>query len=152
MTAKAPSKLKSKSTPQKAKLKTAKKARSSRSLQEVVGPEVYRTWVSMLRVLVPGGRTHRLAPLLAAMLQYACSVTGDKQGDDADEKSINQSLLDSTEASDPSEVKALLHDAVAQLFKDAGVEYGRVSARGQQYSIADDAYSEYVYWFDMPWE
>ena len=106
----------------------------------------------MLRVLVPGGRTHRLAPLLAAMLQYACSVTEDEQGDDADEESINQSLMDSSETSDPSEVKDLLHDAVAQLFKDAGVEYGRVSARGQPYSIADEAYSEYVYWFDMPWE
>ena len=152
MTTKAPSKLKSKSTPQKAKTKTAKRTRSSRSLQEVVGPEVYGAWVSMLRVLVPDGRTHRLAPLLAAMLQYACSVTEDKQGDDADEKSIAQSLADSTESSDPSEVKHLLHDAVAQLFKDAGVKYGRVSARGQQYSIADDAYSEYVYWFDMPWE
>ncbi len=22
---------------------------------------------------------------------------------------------------------------------------------GESYSIADDAYSEYVHWFDMPW-
>jgi hypothetical protein len=27
-----------------------------------------------------------------------------------------------------------------------------VSARGESYSIADDAYSEYVHWFDMPWD
>src|SRR3972149_6590482 len=116
MTTKAPSKLKSKSTPQKAKTKTARRTRSSRSLEEVVGPEVYGAWVSMLRVLVPGGRTHRLAPLLAAMLQYACSVTEDKRDDDADEKSLSQSLMDSTESSDPSEVNDLLHDAGAQLF------------------------------------
>ena len=121
MTTKAPSKLKSKSTPQKAKTKTARRTRSSRSLEEVVGPEVYGAWVSMLRVLVPDGRTHRLAPLLAATLQYVCSVAEDKRDDDADEKSINQSLLDSAETSDPGEVKDLLHDAVAKLFKDAGV-------------------------------
>jgi hypothetical protein len=106
----------------------------------------------MLHALVPDGRTHRLAPLLAAMLQYAVVMAENKQGDDTDEKSIIQSLLDSTEATDPSEVKELLHDSVTQLFKDAQVEYGRVSARGQDYSIADDAYSEYIHWFDMPWE
>lgn len=50
------------------------------------------------------------------------------------------------------EVRELLHDAVTQLFQDARVEYRRMSARGQSYSIADDAYSEYVHWFDMPWK
>jgi hypothetical protein len=123
-----------------------------RSLQTVVGPEVYQTWVSMLHVLVPDGRTHRLAPLVAAMLQYAASIAEDPQDDEVDEQSLTQSIKDSIEASDPSEVKELLHDAVSQLFLDARVEFGRVSARGQSYSIADDAYSEYIHWFDMPWE
>lgn len=50
------------------------------------------------------------------------------------------------------EVRELLHDAVTQLFQDARVEYRRMSVRGQSYSIADDAYSEYVHWFDVPWE
>ncbi len=123
-----------------------------RSLQAVVGPEVYQTWVSMLRVLVPDGRTHRMAPLLAAMLQYAVSIAENAEDDEIDEQSLIQSLRDSTQVSDPSEVKELLHDAVSRLFQDARVEFRRVSARGQSYSIADDAYSEYVHWFDMPWE
>ena len=146
------SKAKSKSSPQKAKAKTVKPKKNSRSFQEVVGPEIYRTWVSMLHTLVPDGRTHRLAPLLAAMLQYALSVAEEKRGDDIDEDSIIQSLLDSAEASDPSEVKALLHNAVTLLFKDAHVEYRRTSSRGQQYSIAEDAYSEYIHWFNTPWD
>ena len=150
MSAKASPNRKSKSTPQKPKPVTVKRKRSTRSLEAVVGAEVYRTWVSMLRALVPDGRTHRLAPLVAAMLQYALIRAEEKQDDD--ENSVAQSLLDSTEVSDPSEVKELLHDAVTQLFKDAHVEYRRTSSRGYQYSIVEDAYAEYLHWFDMPWE
>lgn len=49
-------------------------------------------------------------------------------------------------------VKALIHDAVAQLFKDAGVSFERVSARGSRYSLAEEAYEEFLHWEDMPWE
>ena len=148
------SKPKNKSTAQqKARVKPArgKAKKSSRSFQEVVGPEVYRTWVSMLHELVPDGRTHRLAPLLAAMLQYALGMAEDRR-DEADENSIIDSLLNSTEVADPSEVEDLLHDVVTQLFEDAGVQFQRTSARGIRYSIAEDAYAEYIHWFDMPWE
>jgi hypothetical protein len=123
-----------------------------RSLETVVGAEIYRTWVDMLRVLVPDGRTHRLAPLVAAMLQYAVSVAEPTQGDGMDERSLVQSLLDSYEVGDPSEAKELLGDAVERLFHDAKVKSQRVSARGVSYSIAEDAYSEYIHWFDMLWE
>ena len=37
-------------------------------------------------------------------------------------------------------------------FKDAKVQYSRINSRGQTYSIAEDAYQEFVHWFDMPWE
>lgn len=105
----------------------------------------------MLRSLVPDGRTHRLAVLVAAMLQYAANQA-EAQDDDPEEGSLARALLDSSETADPSEVRDLLHDAVTRLFKDAGVTYSRVSARGERYSIADSAYDEYVCWFDMPWE
>ena len=153
MSTKPSSQPKRKSAPPKAKAKAARPKKRSRSFQEVVGPEVYGAWVSMLGALVPDGRTHRLSLLVAAMLQYACGLAEDKRDDDDDdENSITQSLLASTEVFDPSEVEELLHDAVAQLFKDANVEYHRTSARGQDYSIAEEAYSEYIHWFDMPWE
>ena len=127
-------------------------AKSKRSLQDVVGPETYAVWVNMLRALVPDGRTHRIAPLVAGMLQYALTVAPDDQDEDAGAPSVAASLIDSTETSDPDEVKALLHDVVVRLFKDAGVKFERTNARGARYSIADSIYGEYVSWFDMPWE
>ncbi len=126
--------------------------RRRRSLQDVVGQETYSVWVNMLRILVPDGRTHRLAPLVAGMLQYALAVSEEESGDEPDDDSVAQSLLDSTEESEPDEVKKLLHDVVSRLFKDAGVSYKRTSASGEDYSIADSIYYEYIHWFDMPWE
>ena len=151
MPAKAPSRRMSKSLSKETKPSVAKPKRGGRSLETVVGAEVYRTWVNMLHTLVPDGRTHRLAPLVAAMLQYAVSVAEEEQLSEV-ESSVVRSLLDSTEVSDPSEVKDLFHAVVARLFRDAGVEYRRTSSRGYQYSIEEDAYEEFLHWFDMPWE
>ena len=53
---------------------------------------------------------------------------------------------------DPSEVEDLIHDAIVQLFKDAKVRFERPSARGTMYSLAADAYEEFIHWYDMPWE
>ncbi len=127
-------------------------AKPKRSLQDVVGPEAYSVWVHMLRALVPDGRTHRLAPLVAGMLQYALTVAEDNQDADSGEPSVATSLIASTETCDPDEIKELLHDVVDRLFKDAGVKYKRMNSRGEGYSIADSVYHEYVDWFDMPWE
>jgi hypothetical protein len=123
----------------------------SRSLRAVVGTDTYEAWVRMLRKLVPDGRTHRLAVMLAGMLQYAAAMAV-AAGDEEDEGSLAPSLLEATEVSDPSEVKDLIHDAVVQLFKDAKVRFERTNARGDKYSLAEDSYEEFIHWFDMPWE
>jgi hypothetical protein len=41
---------------------------------------------------------------------------------------------------------------VAQSFKDAKVNYKRVSSQGEGYSVAESAVIEFIHWFDMPWE
>ncbi len=123
-----------------------------RSLQEVVGKETYVLWVDMLHRLVPEGRTHRLSVVVAAMLQYAYLIAADHLDDDVEEGSVAQSLLDATDGGDPEEVGEYLYDIVDQLFKDAKVKHKRTSARGEDYSIAEDALEEYVRWSDMPWE
>ena len=41
---------------------------------------------------------------------------------------------------------------VRRLFKDAGVEYERVSKSGEHYSVAEEAIREYVNWFEYPWD
>jgi hypothetical protein len=52
----------------------------------------------------------------------------------------------------PDEIKDELHDVMTRLFKDAGVTFDRVSKRGEPYSIADQAYDEFVRWYDYPWD
>ena len=139
--------------PAKANSRPSSRRKSSgRSFADVVGAETYQVWVRMLSALVPGGRTHRLAPLVAAMLQYATERAEEARDDDAGEGALTASLLETGEVSDPAEVKDLIHDAVVRLFKDAGVPFERTSSRGHSYGIADDAYAEYRHWFDMPWE
>ena len=134
----------------KQKQSAAKK--KSRSFGDVVGVDTYAVWVSMLKELVPSGRTHRLSVVLAGMLQYAASVAEPDREEDEDESSLASSLIQVTEASDPSEVEGLIHDAVVQLFKDAKVQFERTSSRGTKYSIAEEAYAEFIHWYDMPWE
>lgn len=106
----------------------------------------------MLRQLVPDGRTHRLSVILAGMLHYAAAIAAADQDEEENERSLVLSLIEATEASDPSEVEDLIHDAVVQMFKDAKVRFERTSARGSQYSLAEEVYAEFVHWYDMPWE
>ncbi len=50
------------------------------SLQSVVGETTYEIWLEMLRILVPGARTHRLAPMLAGMLDTRSSSRRGRAG------------------------------------------------------------------------
>jgi hypothetical protein len=122
------------------------------SLQDIVGKETYTVWVEMLRQLVPDGRTHRLAPLVAAMLQYASTLAYEKYGNDPEEGSAAQILLEASEAYDPEEAVELLSELVQELFEAAKVKFRRTSSRGDDYSIIDSAIYEFIHWHDMPWE
>ena len=126
-------------------------SKSKRSLQDVVGKETYTVWVDMLRELVPDGRTHRLSVVVAAMLQYALTLAEYLDEDELEEDSVALSLINANEMGS-DEIKDELHDVVKRLFKDAGVTFDRVSKRGDSYSIADEAYNEFVSWFDYPWD
>lgn len=122
-----------------------------RSLQDVVGEHVYNVWVDMLHELVPDGRTHRLSVVIAGMLHYATVIAERFDDDELDEDSVALSLVNANEG-DPDQVKEELHDVVKRLFADAGVTFDRVSSRGDPYSVADEAYNEFVSWYDYPWD
>jgi hypothetical protein len=124
---------------------------SKRSLQDVVGKETYAVWVDMLHELVPDGRTHRLSVLLAGMLQYALAIAEKLDEDELEEDSVALSLINANEMG-ADEIKDELHDVVKRLFKDAGVTFDRVSKRGEPYSVVDEAYNEFVIWYDYPWD
>ena len=66
-----------------------------RSLKTLVGQPTYDVWVDMLRRLVPEGRTHRLAPMIAGMLQYACLIAHEEGSDEAEEGSAASILIES---------------------------------------------------------
>lgn len=133
-------------------IKRTKRANSRRSLQDVVGEKTYSVWVDMLRTLGPEGRTHRLSVVIAGMLQYTFEIAYEIENINEDEHSAAMSIMDATETADPDEIKRLIHDLVDRLFMDAGVEYERVSKRGERYSIAYEAYNEFARWFDYPWD
>jgi hypothetical protein len=126
--------------------------KSKRSLQDVVGKETYTVWVDMLRELVPDGRTHRLSVVVAGMLQYALDKAMKIKHRNEEEHSVAMSLIDSADTANIDHIKALIHDVVDRLFKDAGISYERVSRRGDHYSIADETYNEFSSWFDYPWD
>ena len=138
-------------------MKTKKQAKTAaketnRSFSSVVGADTYEVWVEMLHQLVPEGRTHRLAVMVAGMLHYAIGIAAAKKTKEKPEGSLALSLLEASDATEPSDVEELIHDAVVQLFKDAKVRFERTNARGDKYSLADDSYAEFIHWFDMPWE
>jgi hypothetical protein len=126
--------------------------KSKRSLQDVVGKETYSVWIDMLRELVPKGRTHRLCVVVAGMLQYTYELANRIPNRTEDEHATAMSIIDAAEAGNPDDIKGLINDLVDRLFMDAGVEYERISKRGEHYSIADETYNEFASWFDYPWD
>ena len=106
----------------------------------------------MLRELVPTGRTHRLSVVIAGMLQYTFEIAVKIKNKTEVEHSVAMSVIDAAESGNPDDIKGLIHDVVVRLFEDAGVKYERVSKRGEHYSIAYEAYSEFARWFDYPWD
>lgn len=125
--------------------------KSKRSLKDVAGKPTYDVWVDMLHELVPDGRTHRLSVVVAGMLHYATVIAARFDEDELEEGSVALSLVNANEG-DPDQVEEELHDVVKRLFADAGVRFDRVSKRGDPYSVADEAYDEYLSWYDYPWD
>ena len=122
------------------------------SLRPLVGARMYSVWLDMLKQLVPHGRTHRLSVFVAGCLQYAAGRASEKWGTKMPpDGTAAQTLLYAWE-SGPEEAESTVSRLAERLLRDAGVRFRRVNHRGQEYSIADDAASEFVRWEDMPRE
>lgn len=106
----------------------------------------------MLHSLVPDGRTHRLAIVVAGLLRHALDIAAVRFGEDAPEGSAAASLLRAAEEADPEQVAEQIGDLVERLLRDAKVAGKRVTVRGDEYSILDRAIQEFVSWYGMPWE
>lgn len=126
--------------------------KEKRSLQAVVGETTYALWIDMLRRLVPSGRTHRLAAVVAAMLQYAVLVAQQQLDTEPEAHSVAQSLVFACELYDVDEVSSAIGDITRRLFTDAGVAFSRTDVGGESYSIVEASWHEFLHWYDMPWE
>ena len=128
--------------------RTKKKA-STASLRHdfelLVGEETYKTWTSMLRQLVPSGRTHRISVVVAGMLYYASLQ------ERIDDNAVSE-IFDEIDGMDYEDTESQLLCVVEQLFTDAKVKWKRTNSKGHGYSIAEAAIHEYFSWDMMPWE
>lgn len=122
------------------------------TLQSVVGSATYEVWTSMLQRLIPQGRTHRLAPIIAGMLQYATIMACQRAKEARDSETVASNLQMAEEMNDFKEIKRLLSEPLQQLFDDSNAKHERTDYRGNHYSIIDSAIHEYINWYDMPWE
>lgn len=123
---------------------------SKPSLKSVVGHKTYAVWLDMLKTLVPGGRTHRLAPLVAGMLRYASEQSTRTRWHRGPSDAVVDALISLEEGDDDAAM--LVTRAIQQLFRDAGVRATRASRSGEPYSIVDAAIHEFQHWDAMPWE
>jgi len=117
-----------------------------------VGARTYAVWLETLSLLVPDGRTHRLAIVVAGMLRHAVEAASARSGADEPERSVAAALPRAAEEGDPDRVAHEIDDLLERLFRDAKVTARRVKARGDEYSILDGAIQEFAVWYAMPWE
>lgn len=124
----------------------ARDAVKKNSFEPFVGAETYDVWIKMLKNLVPHGRTHRLAVVVAGMIQYATDSIYKKDPD------LYDKLFDRTDDDYHEVENRELIKYVENLFQDANVRSSRTNSRGQAYSIVESALIEHERWDNMPWE
>ena len=116
--------------------KAAAPAVKTRSLELVVGAEVYRVWVGMLSHLGKDGGTHRLTVVVASMLQHASHIASEaskhRRSRDA---VIDQALLIALQEPEPGGENDELAEAVVGLFDDARLPHTRTNRPGGEYSL-----------------
>jgi hypothetical protein len=118
----------------------------------MVGDKPYSAFVRMLKEIGPDARTHRISVVIAAMLRFALS----NLPPDYEHGTLAQALVSLDQephlATEESEEYELMFDLIDELCREAGMRNLRESARGESYSIAENAIAEYAAWYDMPWE
>ena len=120
--------------------------------KDIIGVQSYSSFFHMLKAIGPDARTHRISVVIAAMLRSALS----KLPSDCEDGTLAQAIVTLGEgpyvAAEDSEEYELVFDMIDELCREAGMRNLRESARGESYSIAENAIAEYAAWYNMPWE
>jgi len=123
-----------------------------KEFKKIIGNQSYSTFLSLLKEIGPDARTHRISVMIAAMLRFAL----EKLYREGENGTLCQALvaLDKEPylAAEASEEYERLFELIDEMCREAGLRNRRESARGESYSIAENAIAEYIAWYHMPWE
>ena len=111
-----------------------------KELSEFVEQDIYNSWVKMLRILVPRGRTHRIGVVVASMVQYTYDSN----------PTFQEIILDAITIGH-EETEITLTPYLQKLFQDAKVPHERQNRDGRKYSIINQSAYEFFNWHEMPW-
>ena len=120
--------------------------------KEIVGEQHFSSFLALLKEIGPDARTHRISVVIASILRYAVN----QLPPESEDGSIAQALLKLDEepylAQEPSDEHEIVFDLVDGLCSEANLMNERESARGEDYSIAENVILEYAAWYNKPWE
>ena len=127
-----------------------RKQKTLDDFKALVGPRSYEVILDILQTIGLDSRTERISVVIAGILRYAV----EKAPADPTVGGMEEALINVEE--DPQSEDEKYHDVVLELIDEiciaAKMINFRTSARGMDYSIAEQALSEYCRWYNMPWE
>ena len=120
--------------------------------KEIVGDQHFSSFIALLREIGPDARTHRISVVIASILRFAVN----RLPPECEDGSIAQALLILDEephlTQEQSDEYEMVFDLVDGLCSEANMMNERESARGEDYSIAENVIIEYAAWYNLPWE
>ena len=120
--------------------------------KEIVGDQHFSSFIALLREIGPDARTHRISVVIASILRFAVN----RVPPECEDGSIAQALLILDEephlTQEQSDEHEMVFDLVDGLCSEANMMNERESARGEDYSIAENVIIEYAAWYNLPWE
>ncbi len=117
--------------------------------KKIIGDENYSSFLRLISEIGPHSRTHRISVVIAAILRFALGRVSDDYEDDSLAEALV--VLDEEPYSEGEENEVLL-ELIDEICQEVVISNYRVSARGEEYSIAENVLAEYARWYNMPWE
>ena len=120
--------------------------------RDIVGEQEFESFLRLLKGIGPDVRTHRISVVLASILRFAVAQLPAHCDDDSLAQALIMIDQEPYLVHEQSDFYDLVFDFIDCLCKEAGMLNQRESARGPDYSIAENAIAEFAAWYNMPWE
>lgn len=124
-----------------------------RELEKIIGAQAYSALMSMLKEIGPDARTERISIVIAAILRLALAKVSPNE---LEQDSLASELVALEEdpflATEEGRECEILFTLIDELCQEVGMKNHRTTVKGIAYSIAENAISQYISWYNMPWE